>query len=130
MEELLELLNKLPNGSENVISNLKVILLSKYPLLKRRKFTKTNFKLIFMGDIQARQEEFLFELMDVNKKLKDEYENKNGRTKPYPNDMLKAFHEWWGMENQACKKMRFEDQKYWQIKSRLSMWFRKSFYLK
>lgn len=107
-EELIEMLNKLPPGSENVYNGLKTILETKYSFLKNRELTKTNFRLTYLGDLIKRAEDFKIEVL----KYKD----------VYPIKMLESFFLYWAQPTADGKKMGFELQKTWSMKSRLNTW--------
>jgi hypothetical protein len=128
MIELVNLLKKLPKGSDNVINNLKFILLKKYPLLRSVKLTSRNFKIIYLGDIQERQKEFWREIHEANEENRENYEKNKIRTPPFPEIMLKEFYDYWSEPDRFHKKLKFEDQKYWSLKGRLATWYRKSKY--
>src|SRR4030042_7129457 len=130
MEELIKLLNSLPEkDKEKLSANIKIIVTEKYSLLKDCVLNKKNFKLIYLGDIQKRQEEFKLEIWNINQQMKKEYESGKSKKQPYPIVMLEEFFNYFGEMDRNGKLMRFENKKLyptWETSKRLSYWYRRS----
>lgn len=130
MKQLIDLLKTLPEGSENVIENLKLIVKENYSFLKNHKLNKSNYRIIYTGELIKRQFDFKVEIFRINKERKQLYDSGKSDKLPYSNTMLEEFWEYWSEADKYMKFMKCEKEKFWETSKRLAYWFRRSKYSK
>jgi hypothetical protein len=109
MEELLTFLNEIKdNGDkEQICKNLLLILKQNYGKLRKFKFSQKNYKLHYNGTLEERT---LIFKMEVIKYIGDEYSK----------DLCESFFLYWTQPTHDLKKLAFEREPTWSIKSRLN----------
>lgn len=130
MKELIPLLNSLPEGSENVIKNIIVLIRDSYSFLKNHELNKSNYKIIYTGNLQKRQFDFKVEVVTINKKMKEAYDSNKSKKIPYSYTMLEEFYEYWSEADKSFRYMKCEREKFWETNKRLAYWYRRSKYSK
>jgi hypothetical protein len=108
MDELLTFLNEIKdNGDkEQVCKNILLILKQNYGKLRKFKFSQKNYKLHYNGTLEERTLIFKMEVI----KYIDEY----GK------DLCESFFLHWSQPTHDLKKLGFEREPIWSIKSRLN----------
>lgn len=66
-------------------------------------------------------------IVDIEIRKQDFYDDCAMFVEKYGKDMIREFFEYWTEPNKSGKKMRFEDQKFFDMNRRLTTWASKSF---
>ncbi len=103
MDELIAFLKE--KGSPQLCANLLVLAKANYGKLNKYKFTATNHKLRYNGDIEGREFAFKQEIL--------KFQNK------YPMHALERFYLFWSERTQDGDKMLWETYKTFEIGKRL-----------
>jgi hypothetical protein len=109
MDELIAFLQSKKEAGddvEQICKNLLLITKKNYGKLRKFKFSPTNHKLFFNGELEERALIFKMEVI----KYIDEY----GK------DLCESFYLYWTQPTQDLKKLAFEREATWSIKSRLN----------
>ena len=119
MQDLLTFLNQVdPPISEedkaNIGKNLLLILKDNYGTIRKFKFTKQNYRLLYDGDVEDKKVAFWAEIMRVSKQEPDRF----------PREMCEVFFAYWAEKTQKGKTlcMKKDLEKTWETKGRMIYW--------
>lgn len=114
------------NGSEVVrkrAGNFQLVTLVKWEKLQESEKLRAG-KGQTNGQLVGRERATTKEYKNIEERKKLFYEQVGKFASQYQKDLLRAFFDYWTEVNKKGDKLRFEDQKYFEIGKRLATWYR------